>query len=64
MGLLYVMQVMLTIPSLVSVACVWFYAFLSDYFQTRWLIVMVQAVGLSFALLYGSQNLGLIVVFP
>lgn len=28
----------------VTVACVWFYAFLSDYFHTRWLIVMVQAV--------------------
>ena len=27
-----------------SVACVWVYAFFSDYFQTRWLIVMVQAV--------------------
>lgn len=30
------------------VACVWVYAFLSDYFHTRWLIVMVQAVSIRF----------------
>lgn len=30
--------------SAITVVTVWVYSFLSDYFQTRWLIVMIQAV--------------------
>ncbi|KAJ9111855.1 hypothetical protein QFC20_002442 [Naganishia adeliensis] len=40
-----------------AVACVWFYAFLSDYFHTRWLIVMVQAfIGLIPAIIMSVWN--------
>jgi hypothetical protein len=30
--------------SAITIVTVWVYSFLSDYFQTRWLIVMAQAV--------------------
>ncbi|KAJ9101218.1 hypothetical protein QFC21_003437 [Naganishia friedmannii] len=41
----------------IAVACVWIYAFLSDYFQTRWLIVMIQAfIGLIPAIILSVWN--------
>ena len=30
--------------SAITIVTVWVYSFLSDYYQTRWLIVMAQAV--------------------
>ncbi|GHJ89187.1 hypothetical protein NliqN6_5589 [Naganishia liquefaciens] len=40
-----------------AVACVWIYAFFSDYFHTRWLIVMVQAfIGLIPAIILSVWN--------
>lgn len=30
----------------IGMVCIWFWGFLSDYFQTRWTLVVIQAVGL------------------